>query len=390
MLTFLIALSVLFALLALHPFVTYPLSLKFIRRCFSVTPSVVPPFAHLPPEDQKSIRFTVCMCVYNEEKVIDLKMRNLMMLREHEPELEILVYVDGATDSTAAILGDYADRINLQVSHERLGKTHGMNLLVAQASAPVIVFTDANVLFKFDALQKLRRYFNKPEIGCVCGNLIYTNEKESVTAASGSLYWRLEQTIKRLEEETGSVMGADGSLYAIRRELHHAPPDYLIDDMYVSLMILCAGYRVVQATDVTAYESSVSSGQEEFRRKVRIACQAFNVHRHLWLRIQKLDTLTVYKYVSHKVIRWFTIYSLALSLIFLLAALVAAGKSMIAILLTISTLAGLLLGYLWAIKPFNQILDLLAALSGAGIGVWQSIRGERYQTWTPAASIRKT
>ena len=379
-------LSATFLLIAQHPFVTYPLSLKLINRRGKARQ----PFVSLPaPEPQSTLRFAVCMCAYNEEHIIKQKMHNLLALREREPGLEILVYVDGATDRTAGILNEYADTIHLHVSAERHGKTHGMNLLVAQSQASIIVFTDANVMLDADVLPRLRSYFAKPEIGCVCGNLIYTNDKESITAASGSLYWRFEQMIKTLEQVSGSVMGADGSLFAIRRACHHAPPDHLIDDMYLSFMILCEGYRIVQATDITAYESSVSSTHEEFRRKVRIACQAYNVHRLLWPRIRQLDALTVYKYLSHKVIRWFTVYSLGASLVFLLAAIVIAGQPLVAILLIVSALAGALMGYVWAIKPFGQIIDILIALSGVGLGVWQSVRGERYQTWTPAASIRK-
>jgi cellulose synthase/poly-beta-1,6-N-acetylglucosamine synthase-like glycosyltransferase len=316
-------------------------------------------------------------------------MRNLMALRERDPALEILVYVDAASDRTAALLAPYADRIHLHVSPERHGKTHGMNLLVAQARASIIVFTDANVMLDMDVLQNLRRHFSDARVGCVCGNLIYTNADESLTAASGSLYWRLEQSIKKLEQASGSIMGADGSLFAIRRALHRRPPDHIIDDMYVSFMILCEGHRIVQADDVIAYEASVSSSREEFRRKVRIACQAFNVHRLIWPHLAQLDAFTLYKYVSHKLVRWLTIYSLTLSLSFGLLALLAAGQWALAAGALFMIGAGLALGFVWNIKPFSQLTDILTAFVGAGLGVWRSIRGERFQTWTPAASIRK-
>jgi cellulose synthase/poly-beta-1,6-N-acetylglucosamine synthase-like glycosyltransferase len=222
----------------------------------------------------------------------------------------------------------------------------------------------------------------------VCGNLTYTNSGESVTASSGSLYWRFEEALKRLESETGSMIGADGSIFAIRRELRHAPPDHIIDDMYVSLMALADGHRVIQARDVKAYEESVSNSTEEFNRKVRIACQAFNVHRLIWPRLRGVDPLTRYKYVSHKVIRWLSIYFLALSALAFLAAFISAGYPHVAALLVV--LAGICaaLGYAWAVKPFSQIVDVVIALAGAGLGVWRSIRGERFQTWTPANSIR--
>ena len=144
---------------------------------------------------------------------------------------------------------------------------------------------DANVVFAPDAVRRLLRPFADPAVGCVCGHLVYTAPDGAAaegggggaTAATGSLYWRLEERIKELESRTGSVMGADGSIFAIRRALHRPPPRDIIDDMYVSLSILCDGHRVVRAGDALAYEATVSRPAEEFRRKIRIACQAFIV-----------------------------------------------------------------------------------------------------------------
>ena len=54
-----------------------------------------------------------------------------------------------------------------------------------------------------------------------------------------------------------------------------------IDDFYVSLLLLCQGHQVVRASDVRAYELSAVDRRDEFWRKVRIACQAFNVSREV-------------------------------------------------------------------------------------------------------------
>ena len=40
-------------------------------------------------------------------------------------------------------------------------------------------------------------------------------------------------------------------------------------------------------------------------------------------------------------------------------------------------------------KVFITIWDIAVAFCGTGIGVWYSLRGERFQTWTPAGSIRR-
>ena len=380
MTTLFLTIGIVSLVLAMHPFVTYPLSLlvlKLIRRRRPAPP---------PPEGQ--LTFAVCMCAYNEEAVIEEKVLNLLSLRDREPGLQIYIYVDAATDATAEILRRYESDLNLHISPERHGKTYGMNLLSLQATVDILVFTDANVMLDRYCLRDLKRHFADPQVGCVCGNLTYTNGEASVTASTGSLYWRLEESIKLLEAETGSSMGADGSIFAVRRSLRRAPPDHIIDDMYVSLMVIVEGHRMIQARDVRGYEESVTKSGEEFNRKVRIACQAFNVHRLIWPRLRQLDLLTRYKYVSHKLLRWVCIYFLAVAAVAFLAAMLSAGYAAIAgALLGLSVFLALL-GYRWSIKPFAQVVDLLTALAGTGLGVWRSLRGERFQTWTPANSIR--
>jgi cellulose synthase/poly-beta-1,6-N-acetylglucosamine synthase-like glycosyltransferase len=380
MTTLLLVVALVSLLFAMHPFVTYPLSLLALKALRPRTAAVT--------AQQGPLSFAICMCAYNEESVIEDKVLNLLALRDREPDLQIYIYVDAASDSTAEILSRYAAQIHLHVSPERHGKTYGMNLLSLQAKADILVFTDANVMLDMHCLRDLRRHFADPQLGCVCGNLNYTNGAASVTASTGSLYWRFEEAIKRLEADTGSTIGADGSIFAVRRALRRAPPDHIIDDMYVSLMVLVEGHRVIQAQDVRAYEESVTHSGEEFGRKVRIACQAFNVHRLIWPRLRKLDLLTRYKYVSHKLLRWVSIYFLALAAVTFLAALVSAGYFMLALALIVMTVLGAWLGHRWSLKPFAQVVDLLSALAGTGLGVWRSIRGERFQTWTPANSIR--
>ena len=159
--------------------------------------------------------------------------------------------------------------------------------------------------------------------------------------------------------------------------------------MFVSFMVLIQGYRVIQSTDVRAYEQSASSSSEEFHRKSRIACQAFNVHRLIWPHIRKLDALTVYKYVSHKLLRWLSIYFLAGSMIFGLGALFAGGYVGFASVLVLLSAVLAFLGLRGTIKPLTQIMDVITSLAGAGLGVWKSLRGESYQTWTPFASVRR-
>ena len=378
----LLGMGALCAWMTLHPYTTYPLSLALLGRIRSAT-------RRAQATSTRPLRFAICTCAYNEEGIIEEKARNLLALKERHPQLDVLLYVDAATDGTAAILQRYADRLRVIVAQRRHGKTHGMNRLVSMTDADIVIFTDANVMLDVNAIERLATHFADADVGCVCGNLIYTNAGDSSMAQTGSLYWRIEQRIKRLESRWGAVMGADGSLFAIRRELHRPPPDHIIDDMYVSFNVLFEGYRVVQVDDVMAFEKTASVAHEEFHRKVRIACQAFNVHRLMWPQLKRMSPLRFYMYVSHKLMRWFSIYFLAAAAFFLLAGMLVAGASMLA--LACAAVAGIVAvaGWGFRIGRFAQAMDIVTAFIGAGVGVLKSLSGELYQTWKPAGSIRQ-
>ena len=369
MASFLIFAGAALLLLAIHPFTTYPASLailaKWSRRLVAGGPG--PATAAL------------CVCAYNEERVIRAKALNMLALREVFPGLELLIYVDAGTDRTAEILAEFSDRIHVVQARGRTGKTVGMNTLIAKTTADCVVFSDANVMFDPGAVPLLLAPFADPEVGVVCGHLRYRSVPGSATAATGSLYWRLEEAIKQLESTTGSVMGADGSIFAMRRTMYRPAPPHLIDDMYVSLSALCAGSRIVRIGDALAYEDQVSRPAEEFRRKMRIACQAFNVHRALSPQLRLLGPLDRYKYVSHKLLRWFVAPLLAAGCLLLAAGLALASAW---ILLALCCAAGL------GALVLPQSRAMLSAFAGTGLGVLHSLRGERFQTWDPPASTR--
>lgn len=369
-------------LLSLYPFVFYPLTLRVLALTHRR------PLRLSEPAGMPRRSYAVCVCAYNEAPIIRTTIENLIALRRLVPNLQILVHIDGNADGTADIAREYADRIDLAISPERKGKTYGMNLLLSMATADIVVLTDATVRIDEKALPNLEKYFLDPEVGCVCGHLRYVND-DTTTAYVGSAYWRFEETIKQMESDTGSVMGADGSIYAIRRSLFRPVPDDMIDDMYISLDVLCQGYRLVRAPDVYAYEKSVTDIREEFRRKIRIACQAFYAHRVLRPKLAQLHWLDRYKYVSHKLIRWFTAYTLAGAGLLFLAGIALTFGPIVAAALAATAIGALLLGYARNIRPLAIISDVLMSFLATAIGVWKAVTGHRISTWEPATSIRK-
>lgn len=363
-------------LLFLHPYLTFPLSLRLMPP----RPVVKQPALPLPSA-------TLLFSAYNEEQALPAKLRNIEAIKALHPQIKVLAYSDMSTDSTREMLLDRRDLLTLIPSFERTGKATGMRHMVAQADSDICIFTDANVIVAPESIAPLLDYFRDPAVGGVSGTLRYINDDESVTASVGGLYWRLEERIKALESRCGSMMGADGSIFATRRSLYPDVPAHLLDDMTASISVMFDGFRLISAPDVIAYEKNTTDTRDEFRRKRRIACRAYNTHRHLWPEIVRhFPAIDIYKYVSHKLLRWFGAPILGLGILSLTIALLASGHTPIAAALWLAGLAILILGRATTVPVLSQLTEILLSVGATFLGVVDAIRGKTYQTWAPAQS----
>ena len=368
---------------AVFPFGPYQVTLLVAKRL-----GMAKPLGRAETASADDLRFAICLCAYNEEAVIRQKIENMLALRKAAGELDILIYVDAASDRTAEIIASYEPEVTLVASNERHGKPWGMNRLVGLTDADIVLFTDANVMVDENAIAGLRHLFADPEVGCVTSHLSYTNPDDTATSEVGSFYWRLDEWTKGLETDTGSAMGADGSLFAIRRELHRPTPDHLIDDLFVSMSILCKGKRLIRGADVRAYESHTTIAHDEFKRKVRIACQCMGVHRALWPEYKTLSAWNLYKYIGHRLIRWVGGYFLLASALFASLALWVGFGFWVMFGFAAAAIAVMLLGSFAKIRLIEQVNNVLLAFAGNTLGVWRAYWGEPVVTWDLAGSAR--
>ena len=371
--------------LLIYPYAIYPLVLRHLAR--KGRGASLP----APSRDRASTapaRVAVAVCAYNEERWIVAKAENLREMQRRHPGLEVLIYSDGSDDETVSRLAPFAEHFQVIAEPRRMGKSHGMNRLVQATTADAIIFSDCNVIVEPDAPARVLEGFGDPRVGCISGQLVYVNEGENATTAVGGLYWRLEEWIKAKETETGSAMGADGSLFAVRRALYPPVPADIIDDMYVSLSILCDGYRVVSMPALRAFEQTASGWGDEMRRKTRIACQAFNCHRLLWPRLRRLGAMERFQYVSHKLLRWFGLYFALAGLVFTVSGLALAGWMLAAFALLLASGVALALGLAFPIRYLAEASRTASFIAATGYGVVLSFVGYRFRTWTPPQSAR--
>jgi cellulose synthase/poly-beta-1,6-N-acetylglucosamine synthase-like glycosyltransferase len=298
--------------LLLHTYALYPLSLPVLRRLFSVR-AVSRSRAGSAPH-----KVSMLLAAYNEEKILEEKIQNSFELEYPRGDLEILLGSDGSTDRTEAIAARYAPDVKLFAFPQRSGKAAVLNRLVPAAQGDILIFCDANTMLLKNVLQKLLAHFDNPDVGCVCGRLILHDAGEAALSIGESIYWNFESEIKKQEGHLGTVIGANGGIYAIRKELFRPIPTgcKVMDDFFVTTNVLRAGKSVVYEPQAIGSEETSLDAFGEFHRKVRISQANFNLLPRYLPLLNPLRPLVAYGFFSHKLLRW-------LAPFFLIALLVA-------------------------------------------------------------------
>lgn len=284
-----------------YTYALYPLSLMLIAR-------LVPERAIHENERAYGLpTATLVIAAYNEESVIAKKIEDSLSLDYPADLLTIVVASDGSSDSTNGIVSGYARRSgNVRLlSLPRSGKSGAINAAMREVASDLAVFTDANTVFDKGALKKLARRFLDPDVGCVSGRLVYGNPSGNISGKGEGAYWRYETMLKRLESRLGYVAGANGAIYAIRRELFEPLEKSAInDDFTISMKVVEKGRLSIYEEEALAYEDVAKDAKGEFMRHVRDGAGHYIAMLHLLPLLNPLLGLRSFIYWSHRVLRW--------------------------------------------------------------------------------------
>jgi cellulose synthase/poly-beta-1,6-N-acetylglucosamine synthase-like glycosyltransferase len=359
-----------------YVYIGYPLLLFVISRYSRPTRSAE---AHTPS-------VSLVVAAYNEEKVLRDKIENSLALDYPKDQLEIVIASDGSTDATNTIAESYADKgIILHRVIPRGGKTAALNSVIPKTKGEILVLSDANTMYRPDAIRKLVRHFIDPTVGAVSGDVRLVDAAPSHSDSEG-LYYRYERWLQELESRVGSIIGVDGGMYALARTHFRPPPDEIvIDDFVISMTVARLGYRVLYDPEAVAFEQGTLTGWEEFFRKVRIIAGGIQALK-LGVGLPRLNQpFLLLGYVSHKLLRWL-VPCLLLSILFSSTALV--WKPFYALALGVQALfycAALSYG----LNIFGLHQPRLSGIayyfslvnSAALFGIWRGLRGAQAVTW---------
>ncbi len=371
----------------LYAYFGYPLLLWGLARlCGGRRPRP----AEADPADLPSV--SLLIAAYNEEAEIDKRVQTALMTDYPPEKLEILIASDGSSDATPAIVRRYADRgVRLLDYRQRRGKATVLNDAFAEVKGDVVLLSDANTQIDPAALRKLVRWFHDPQVGVVCGRLILT-DPETGRNVDG-LYWRYETFLKKCEGRLGALLGANGAIYAIRRQLFAPiPNNTIVDDFVLPLQAkLRSGCAIVYETGAVAEEETPHGLGSEFHRRSRIGAGGFQSIALLWPLLHPRHGWTAFAFLSHKVLRWlgpfFLIGMLASNACLLGEPLYQAAVLAQAGFYALSLAAALVPPRVRVLKPLRLTTMFTGMNAALLLGFWRWLRGSQKAAWKRTARL---
>ena len=372
-------------LVAFYAYAMYPAILWMAGRRVKATGT--------PAAEMDWPTVTVTVPVYNVASGVRPTIERLLALDYPRDRLQILVISDASTDGTDDIVRGFADRgVELLRLPQRRGKTTAENLALASARGEIIVNVDATVLVPARSLKALVRAFADPTIGVASGRDVSVGdlEREGSSGGGESSYVGYEMWVRDLETRVGSIVGASGCFYGIRRGVHATPlPPHLSWDFASALVARELGFRSVSVPEAVCIVPRTAELRTELRRKVRTMARGLSTlfYKRSLMNPLRYGTFAL-MLISHKLLRWvpYLLAPISLAALALLAVNSTTGRVALAIVL-IGLLTGVvgmrIRGGLSALRPVSLAGFLVAAFT-AGFLAWvEALRQTPMATWEP-------
>lgn len=376
-------------LLALYTFALYPAVLAIRARTrrsptFTIRQGDAS-VARLP-------RISIIVTVHNEGHQADSLLASLVALDYPEDLRQILVVSDGSTDGTDEIVRQWKDRgVELLRVDPRAGKTGAENATRAHLTGEIVVSTDASVRIHPNALVPLVRPFQDPRVGVTSGKDVSVTRHEGRSNLGEARYVSYEMWVRDLETRAGGIVGASGSLYAVRTRLHCGWLEPRLSRDFASVLRARMGGQVgISVSDALCYVPRTRRMGAEYTRKVRTIAGGMST---LWALRAVLNPFRhpgfAWRLLSHKVARWFMPVAILLVVGGLgVEALEHGWARVVLVLLVVGMAAGMAEIYAAGTKgglPRALSLPFFFVFSNVAIvhGFLRALAGRSDETWEP-------
>lgn len=366
-----------------YAYVGYPLALRLLAPRAADR--------HGAPEPVSWPAISITVPAYNEERSIRATLERLLALDYPADRRQILVISDASTDRTDDIVREFAGQgVELLRLSSRRGKTAAENAAGGAVTGEIIINTDATITIPRGALKALVRAFEDPTVGVASGRDVSVGDAAREATGGESGYVGYEMWVRSLETRLGSIVGASGCFYGIRRRIYDSRfPEALSRDFASALMARENGLRAVSVEDAVCLVPRTTSLQAEFTRKIRTMARGLQT---LWFKRHLMNPLREGRFaimlISHKLCRWLVYLAApgaAIGLV-ILGARSPVGLGLLAVMALGAAMGSVALRW-----PPDRKLPRVLSLPGfvtasvfAGVLAWARVlRREQSPVWEP-------
>ncbi len=383
-----VALLALLALVSI--FIGYPITVALLAR---VRPKPYPQGAEhtmgMVPGELP--RVAVIMSAFNEAARLPDKIQTLQGLDYPSERLRFYVSDDASSDDTWPVLQRLArdePRLKLRRNSHNTGKPTNLNRLVemvdADGGTDLLVFCDARQPLAPRSIRALVAPLLDPRVGGATGDLVLPPEPDGSLRGMG-LYWRYETLLRRSEAAVGSVVGATGALYVVRREAFVPfEAELVLDAMLLPLRVALDGRRFVFASGALAFDVYSDDLGHEFRRKARTLGGLYQAMA-FEPRLLRPGTAVFWAFLFHKVGRLAFPWLMGLMLAGSLGAVALTPWWTLVWWAWVALVVAQLGFYVGALLPLPGPLGVLrtlgALMAASWLGWWRWKRGSMRAAW---------
>jgi poly-beta-1,6-N-acetyl-D-glucosamine synthase len=240
------------------------------------------------PRKKKLI--SIGVMIFNEEGNIRELLDNVIHQTVNKYIYEIIVVSSGSTDKSNDIVEKFCKtdkRIKLITERKRKGKSHAVNIFLAQAKQMILVLVSADVILKRDTLEKLIKPLEENEIGIVGSHPIPTNDPYTFFGYTSHLLWRLHHEISLTKPKMGEMI-------SFRKVFHKIPALSAVDEVNIESVIRGQGYKAKYAPDAIIYNKGPENLKEFISSRRRIFYGHLATKYEYSYEVSTLNSLSIF------------------------------------------------------------------------------------------------
>jgi len=327
---------------------------------------------------------SLIVAAYDEEEVIEAKVANALALDYPRERLELIVASDGSTDAT--VERARAAGADLVLELPRGGKLAAQNAAAERASGEILAFSDANSVWRADALRRLVEPFADPKVGYVCGQVRFLDpEGDNLEGA----YWRYEMAVREMESALAGITAGNGAIYAVRRNAYVPLDPSGSHDLSFPFELAKRKLRSLYVPAARAEEKMAPTLEGEFARKRRMMVGLWDiVVGERMISPRGYPPLYAFELLSHRLLRYLTPF---LHLVAFAANIALLGQGRVYVVtyaIQVAVTAAALLGGSLRFGPFRVARYYAMTTASIAAGLWDRLRHGPPAAWEKAPGTR--